>query len=85
MPVPNMLLPTPEQDKFMNYVNGLIENMEKEIENVVISETKNADQWLENEGYQKLKAKAWPNKLIAKVDFVNGSLNNSINPSEIGK
>ena len=85
MPVPNMLLPTPEQDKFMNYVNGLIENMEKEIENVVISETKNADQWLENEGYQKLKAKAWPNKLIAKVYFVNGSLNNSINPSEIGK
>lgn len=85
MPVPNMLLPTPEQEEFMNYVNGLVENKEKEIENVVISESKNADQWLENEGYQKLKAKAWPNKLIAKVDFVNGSLNNSLNPSEIGK
>ena len=60
MPVPNMLLPTPMQDKFMSYVNGLIENMEKEIENVVISETKNADQWLENEGYQNLKVKHGP-------------------------
>jgi len=85
MPVPNMLLPTQEQEKLMAYVNGLVENKQKDIEQVITSESQNADQWIERESYQKLKAKASPSKLIAKVNFVNGSLNNTINPSQKGK
>ena len=85
MPVPNMLLPTDEQEEFMTYVNGLVEIKQKAIENIVVSESKNAGQLVESERYQNLKVKAWPSKLVAKIDFVNGSLNNSINPSEKGK
>jgi hypothetical protein len=85
MPVPNMLLPSDEQEEFMTYVNGLVEIKQKAIENIVVSESKNAGQWVESERFQNLKVKAWPSKLVAKLDFVNGSLNNSINPSEKGK
>ena len=85
MPVPNMLLPTDEQEKFMTYVNGLVENKKKAAEHIAKSESKRAEQWVEIENYQKLKSKTWPSHLIAKVDFINGSLNNSLNPSEKGK
>lgn len=85
MPVPNMLLPTDEQEKFMIYANGLVENKQKKVKDVVLSESKYAEQWVENEKYQKLTTKAWPSKLIAKVDFINGSLNNALNPSQKGK
>ncbi len=85
MPVPNILLPTPEQEEFITYANALVDNKQKEIENVVISESKSATQWVENESYRKLELNSFPNKLIAKVDFLKGSLNNSLNPSEKGK
>lgn len=85
MPVPNMLLPKQEQEEFITYINGLIKNKEKAIDNIIISESKKAGQWLESQSYQKLNLKTWPSKLIAKVDFLNGSLNNALNPSEKGK
>lgn len=85
MPVPNMLLPSEDQEKFMTYVNGLVENKEKAAENIAKSESKNAEQWIKSESFQKLKSKIWPSNLIAKVDFFNGSLNNTLNPSQKGK
>ena len=74
MPVPNMLLPTNEQEEFMTYVNGLVGNQQKEIENIILSESKNAGEWIENERYQNLKSKDWPRGLVAKVDFNKGNL-----------
>lgn len=85
MPVPNMLLPTHQQEKFMNYLDELLEKKQKEIKGVIISESKHAKEWIESESYKKLKAKVWPSKLIAKFDFFKGSLNNSLNPAEKGK
>jgi hypothetical protein len=40
MPVPNMLLPTDEQEEFMTYVNGLVKTKQKEIETIIFSESK---------------------------------------------
>ena len=85
MPVPNILLPTPEQEEFIAYANALVEDKQKEIEKVFISESKSAIQWIQNERYRKLVPNALPTMLIAKVDFLKGSLNNSINSSEKGK
>jgi len=85
MPVPNMLLPTPEQEEFIAYANALVESKQKEMDNVVRTESKFANQWVEKESYRKLKSNGYPNKLIAKVDFLNGSLNNALNPAEKGK
>ena len=85
MPVPNILLPTPEQEEFIAYANSLVEDKQKEIEKVFISESKSAIQWIQNERYRKLVPNALPTMLIAKVDFLKGSLNNSINSSEKGK
>ncbi len=85
MPVPNMLLPTRQQEEFITYINGLVENKQKEIQNTVISESKKAVQWIENQAYQKLNVNDLPDKLVAKIDFFNGRLNNLVNPSEKGK
>ena len=85
MPVPNMLLPTNGQEEFMTYVNGLVGNQQKEIENIILSESKNAGEWIESERYQNLKSKHWPRGLVAKVDFNKGNLNNVLNSSQKGK
>ncbi len=85
MPVPNMLLPTRQQEEFINYINELIENKQKAIENTVISESKKAVQWVENQAYQKLNVNDLPDKLVAKLDFLNGRLINVVNSSEKGK
>ena len=85
MPVPNILLPTPEQEEFNAYANALVEKKQIEMDDVVLSESKFASQWVEKERYRKLKPNGFPNRLIAKVNFLNGSLNNALNPAEKGK
>ncbi|NBS18703.1 MAG: DUF1553 domain-containing protein [Flavobacteriia bacterium] len=85
MPVPNMLLPSDEQEKFMNYVNGLVQEKEKEAQEAAYSASETAAQWVNSESYKRLKSKTWPSNLIAKIDFKKGSLNNALNPSQKGK
>jgi len=84
MPVPNMLLPTEEQVQFLAYVEDLIDEKVQAVQDVTVSEQAVADQWIANEGYKRIKAKEFPEKLIAKIDFTNGSLNNRLNPAQKG-
>ena len=85
MPVPNMQLPTTEQEKFLAYVDGLIEEKEQSVAKIAVSESEKSEDWIVSEGYKKINAKAVPSNLVAKVDFKNGSLNNALNPSQKGK
>ncbi len=85
MPVPNMQLPTEEQEKFMAYVDNLIDEKEKTIVQVVKSENEKSTDWIASEGYKKVNPKGTPSNLVAKVDFKNGSLSNALNPSQKGK
>lgn len=85
MPVPNMQLPTDEQEKFLAYIDDLVEEKEKSVGDIVQSESEKAKTWIASEGYKKLNPKGTPSNLVAKVDFRNGSLNNSLNPSQKGK
>jgi len=85
MPVPNMQLPTDQQEKFLAYIDGLVAEKEKTVVEIVQSESENAKSWIASESYKKINTKGTPSNLVAKVDFKNGSLNNALNPSQKGK
>lgn len=85
MPVPNMLLPTDEEEKFLAYVDGLIDGKEKQVGKVVKTESSETEKWIASEGYKKIKTKAVPDHLIAKIDFDNGTINNSVAPYHKGE
>ena len=85
MPVPNMQLPTEEQEKFLTYINKLVKEKEETIAKLAKSEKEKATDWIASEGYKKINPKGKPNNLVAKIDFKNGSLNNALNPSQKGK
>jgi len=85
MPVPNMQLPTDEQEKFMAYIDNLVEEKEQTIAKVASSESEQAQAWITSESYKKLNPKGTPSNLVAKIDFKNGSLKNALNSSQKGK
>lgn len=85
MPVPNMQLPTDEQEKFLTYIDGLIEEKEDGLAKVLSEEEERSTQWIASEGYKTINPNATPGNLVAKIDFKNGSLNNALNPSQKGK
>ncbi|MFS4467911.1 DUF1553 domain-containing protein [Maribacter sp. 2210JD10-5] len=85
MPVPNMMLPTEEEEKFLTYVQGLIDEKEEHITQLVKSESIEATKWIASEGYKKIDKKSIPSNLIAKIDFNNGTINNTIAPFHKGE
>ncbi|MEP3210549.1 MAG: DUF1553 domain-containing protein [Maribacter sp.] len=85
MPVPNMQLPTEEQSAFMEYVDTLISEKENTLTEVAKNENEKFKSWIASEGYKQINPKGTPSGLVAKIDFKNGSLDNSLNPSQKGK
>ena len=85
MPVPNMQLPTDEQEKFLAYIDNLVEEKEQSVSKIASTESEKAKAWIASEGYKKLNPKGTPSNMVAKVDFRNGSLNNVLNPSQKGR
>ncbi|MBT8184561.1 MAG: DUF1553 domain-containing protein [Eudoraea sp.] len=84
MPVPNMLLPTEDQQQFLAYVEKLIIEKEEAVIQTKVSEQEAADNWMSSEGYKSINSRGYPEQLIAKIDFTNGSLNNRIKPAQKG-
>jgi len=85
MPAPNLMLPTDEQEKFLQYVDNLIDEKEQLIAKTAKTENEKAADWIISEGYKKISPDGIPNNLVAKFNFQNGSINNAINPSQKGK
>ncbi|MFH6602559.1 DUF1553 domain-containing protein [Maribacter algicola] len=85
MPAPNLMLTTEEQDKFLEYVEGLIEEKKQSAVKTIASEKPKVTDWIASGGYKNIDAKGTPRGLVAKIDFKNGSLNNALNPSQKGK
>ena len=85
MPVPNMQLPTEEQQKFFAYVDSLIGEKEGMLESIARTESEKASSWIADEGYKRIIQNDYPSNLVAKVDFKNGSINNSLPPFQKGK
>ena len=85
MPVPSLMLPNDEQEKFMAYIDGLIGEKEKTLVHVAGRQAAMADQWIAAEGYRKLGDKSVPNGLIGKINFDNGSIDNILAPYHKGE
>jgi len=85
MPVPNMQLPTEEQETFLAYIDNLVDEKENTVSEIAQIESEKATDWIASEGYKKINPKRAPGNLVAKVDFKSGSLNNVLNPSQKGK
>jgi hypothetical protein len=79
MPVPNIQLPTDEQEKFSTYIDNLIKEKEENLTQIAKSEKEKVADWIASENYKKINPKGRPSKLVAKIDFRNGSLNNALN------
>ncbi|WP_246109141.1 DUF1553 domain-containing protein [Seonamhaeicola algicola] len=77
-PVPAMMLPTEEQEKVLAYLETLVDDTEKSLENVVTDEQKKAKDWIASEGYKKIAPQAKPRALVAAFNFDNGKLVNTV-------
>lgn len=84
MPVPNLQLPTDEQEKFLTYVDQLITQKEDDLAAVTKQEVERSKEWMASEGYKSIRSRPEPGNLVAKIDFRNGSLNNALNPAQKG-
>lgn len=85
MPVPNMQLPTEEQDKFMAYIETLVKEKDKRVTDVEHDILPEANEWIANGEYQKVNINALPENLIGKIDFNNGQINNTVPPYHKGE
>ncbi|MGF1558001.1 MAG: DUF1553 domain-containing protein [Flavobacteriaceae bacterium] len=85
MPVPNLLLPTEEQEEFMAYVDKLVEDKENSLAAIIKKEATEAIHWINYEKYKTLGKNRFPEKLVAKVDFDNGSINSVVPPYHKGE
>lgn len=85
MPSPNLLLPTDEEERFLTYVENLVQEKEETVIKIAKSEADKAAYWIASEGYKGIERGGMPNNLIAKVNFKKGSLNNTLPPFQKGK
>ncbi|NMH86020.1 DUF1553 domain-containing protein [Flavivirga algicola] len=77
-PVPTMLLPTEEEEKLITYLEKLVDDKEKVVEKVVISESEKASNWISKEGYKSINTNRKPSGLVADFDFNQKNLINKI-------
>lgn len=60
MPVPNMQLPTEEQEKFMAYVDNLIDEKKKSVVKAIKSKNEKSAECIASEEYKKVNPKGTP-------------------------
>ncbi len=77
-PVPNMLLPTEEQEKVLAYLETLVEDKEKIVNDVTNKESKNAQDWIANETYKTINTKNYPTGLVSHFDFNDKKLKDKL-------
>lgn len=85
MPAPNLMLPTEEQEKFLDYVNDLIAVKEKIVVQVVDDEWSEATKWINSLQYQKIDSQKLPDGILAQVDFDSGQIHNRLDPNQKGE
>ncbi len=77
-PVPTMLLPTEEEEKIVAYLETLVDDKEKEIKKVIVSESEKAANWISKEDYKNINTNRKPSGLVANFDFNQKNLRNKI-------
>ncbi len=84
MPVPNMQLPTKEQESFLAYVDELISQKQAKVMTTEKTERSMAENWIASAQYQKERSLKYPEKLVVNINFDN-QLKNQLNPQSKGK
>ncbi|VXA99174.1 DUF1553 domain-containing protein [Maribacter litoralis] len=85
MPVPTLMLPTEEEEQFLNYVNNLVEDKEAVVKKTEAKEKPSAERWIASKGYKNLSASKKPSALLVDYDFNDGRLYNKVNPAKKGE
>lgn len=83
MPVPNMLLPTEEQEQKIDFIKKSIDQTLAKKEDVIKKEKKTIAEWMANNEYQKISLSAYKKGKVAHFNLDN-HLTNSIR-NGIGK
>lgn len=86
-PTPTLLLPTPEKEKVLQFIQQQIDEQEKKTKSIADTEAKNGfEKWLVSGSYKKLAPQPIPKDgLQAVFNFDNGNLSNTTNPKQVGK
>jgi Protein of unknown function (DUF1553)/Protein of unknown function (DUF1549)/Concanavalin A-like lectin/glucanases superfamily/Planctomycete cytochrome C len=85
LPTPTLLLPSPEKEKIIQFINNSIARQEEKIVLETAQADKTFDSWLQNVQYKKLGSQIIPAKgLQAYFQFEN-TLSNAINPNLPGQ
>lgn len=85
MPSPTLLLPTPQQEKVLHFINTQIKRQEAIIAQTKTNSASGFDKWLTANGHQKLAKQTIPQTgLIAHFGFEN-NLKNSLIPTQSGR
>jgi len=77
-PVPNMLLPTADQEKFMGYMQQLLNEKEAAVQEIVNLEQKKSSDWISKEQYKEIQVKTPLGGVVAAFDFDTKKLKNKI-------
>ncbi len=85
MPSPTLLLPTPQQEKILHFINTQIKQQEAVVAKTQANVSTNFDQWLTTNSHQKLTKQTIPQAgLVAHFGFEN-DLKNSLKPTQSGR
>ncbi len=86
-PTPTLMLPTPEKEKVLQFIQQQINEQEKKTKATAESEAKTGfEKWIATGSYKKLASQPISKDgLQAIFNFDNGNLSNSINPKQLGK
>lgn len=85
MPSPTLLLPTPQQEKIVQFINTQIKRQEAILAQTKTNTAGNFDKWLTANGHQKLAKQTIPQAgLVAHFGFEN-DLKNSLQPIQSGR
>lgn len=84
LPTPTLMLPTPEQEKVLAFINQNIALQQKKVEAEINKSEPSFENWLKSESYKVLNNSILPqNGLQGRYDFED-SLRNVVNPNQCG-
>ncbi len=84
MPVPNLQLPTDEQEEIIAFLEKIVNEKEEHADKIIEEEKLQADKWIKEARYRSISA-TLPTKGLLGRFALDGNLRNSLNPAEKGK
>ena len=85
MPSPTMLLPTPEKEKIIQFIQDKIATQEQTITRAEQAAEVDFNKWIQSKSYRQLSSEKIPaHGLLAHYNFDSGSLQNKAKSSEAG-